>query len=289
MNSGAIIVDKPSDMTSHDVVSVMRRVFATKRVGHTGTLDPKATGVLPVLIGRATKAADMISANDKRYLATLRLGITTDTLDAWGQILEQKPVNVTNEEIEEVLKAFRGDIMQIPPMYSAIKQDGKKLYELARRGIEVERKARSVTIYNLAVTGREGNDIFLDVTCSKGTYIRTLCADIGQALLCGGHMAALRRTRHGRFDITQAYTIEQLKEQENPYDLLIPTDELFDEEKLVLTTRQAQLLQNGVPIYINAKEGRYRVYGPDNTFLSISQTVEIEGRRCLKLVKAFYG
>lgn len=289
MNGGAIIVDKPAGMTSHDVVAIMRKVFSTKRVGHTGTLDPQATGVLPVLVGQATKAADMISATDKRYLATLRLGVTTDTLDAWGEVTDTREVNVTDEEIERVLCDFRGDILQIPPMYSAIKKDGKKLYELARAGKEIERQAREVTIHNLVMTGRDGDDVFLDVTCSKGTYIRTLCADIGDRLSCGGLMAALRRVSHGCFDISQAHTVEQLREEPDPQRFLIPTDELFSYPKLILTKRQAELVKNGVPIYINADKGQYRVYAPDGEFLSISEAVELEGRLCLKLKKAFYG
>ena len=189
MANGILIVDKPAGWTSQDVVAKLRGVFHEKRVGHGGTLDPMATGVLPVFFGRATRGVEFFEHADKTYLAALRLGVVTDTQDVTGTVLQENPVSVTQQDILDVLPRFLGVQAQLPPMYSAIKVGGKKLYELARAGKEIERKPRSIEIFSLEPCGREGNDILLRVHCSKGTYVRTLCHDLGAALGCGGCMA----------------------------------------------------------------------------------------------------
>ena len=205
-----MIVDKPSGWTSQDVVSKLRGVFKTRRIGHGGTLDPMATGVLPVFVGRATRAVEFFEHAEKTYEATQRLGISTDTEDITGEVLEEKPVNVTEEQFLEILNRFRGEIFQIPPMYSAIKINGQKLCDLARKGREVERKPRPVTIYALDCLSFEGQTAKLRIHCSKGTYIRTLCKDIGEALGCGGCMESLRRVTAGEYEISKAVTMETL-------------------------------------------------------------------------------
>ena len=210
MANGILIVDKPAGWTSQDVAAKLRGVFHERRIGHSGTLDPMATGVLVLFVGRATRAVEFAESDSKEYLAGLRLGLVTNTQDTSGETLETHPVAVTREELDAALDAFRGDISQIPPMYSAIKIGGKKLYELARKGQEVERKPRNITIFELAVEDGSGSDWDLRVRCSKGTYVRTLCHDIGQSLGCGGCMSSLRRTRAGRFTLEQAVTMEQI-------------------------------------------------------------------------------
>ena len=210
MANGILIVDKPAGWTSQDVAAKLRGVFHERRIGHSGTLDPMATGVLVLFVGRATRAVEFAESDSKEYLAGLRLGLVTNTQDTSGETLETHPVAVTREELDAALDAFRGDISQIPPMYSAIKIGGKKLYELARKGQEVERKPRNITIFELAVEDGSESDWNLRVRCSKGTYVRTLCHDIGQSLGCGGCMSSLRRTRAGRFTLEQAVTMEQL-------------------------------------------------------------------------------
>ena len=211
MANGILIIDKPTDWTSHDVVAKLRGILHEKRIGHAGTLDPMATGVLPVFVGRATRAVEFAAEREKEYLAGLRLGQVTDTQDVTGSTLSTAPVSVTREDVEKILAQFRGDIRQIPPMYSAIKIAGKKLYELARRGQEVERQPRPITIYELELLDQlSPTDYTLRVKCSKGTYVRTLCHDIGQALGCGGTLFSLRRTRSAGFALDQAVTLEQV-------------------------------------------------------------------------------
>ncbi len=224
---GLLLVDKPAEWTSMDVCAHLRGVLHERHIGHTGTLDPNATGLLVVLTGKGTKAAKYAENDTKEYHALLRLGIATDTQDIWGNVLEQRDGVRTREDIEAVLDRFRGPIMQLPPMYSAIKIRGKKLYEIARRGGDVQREPRPITIYRLDVTDRdEAGDWGLDIECSKGTYIRTLCADIGAALGCGGCMSALRRVRAGKFTIDQAHTLDQIRQDPEKYilplDLIVP-------------------------------------------------------------------
>ena len=208
--NGVINIYKPKGMTSHDVVSKIRKISGIKKVGHTGTLDPDAKGVLPICIGKATKLADMLTFSDKRYTALLRLGVVTDTQDLTGNVLFEREVSVTKEEFLNATKKFVGEIEQIPPMYSAVKIGGKKLYELARKGIEVERKPRKITIYGINVLSFDGKDAKLDISCSKGTYIRTLCHDIGDLLGCGGCMAELVRTQSSIFKAEDAVSLDEL-------------------------------------------------------------------------------
>ena len=210
---GIIILDKPEDFTSFDMVAKMRRLLGTRKVGHAGTLDPMATGVLPIFVGRATKCCDILPNQNKRYTATFQLGYTTDTLDATGRVLTRTEVSATKEDVEKALESFRGEIMQLPPMYSAIQINGKRLYDLARQGIEIEREKRPVTIMELNLLSADDTQHIyqIDVACSKGTYIRTLCADIGEALGCGATMTALRRTEAAGFSIADSITLEEAR------------------------------------------------------------------------------
>jgi tRNA pseudouridine55 synthase len=226
--TGILLVDKPAGWTSMDVCAHLRGILHEKHVGHTGTLDPNATGLLVVLAGKATKAARFAESDIKEYAARLRLGTVTDTQDIWGTVLEQSAQNVTRQQLESVLAGFRGDILQLPPMYSAIKIRGQKLYQIARRGGDVARERRPITIEKLDVTGYEDGDWLLDIRCSKGTYVRALCADIGAALGCGGCMSALRRTAAGHFSISQAHTLEQIRA--NPEACLLPVSCITGEE-----------------------------------------------------------
>lgn len=289
--NGIIIVDKPKGKSSHDMVSLMRRLTKIRRIGHTGTLDPMATGVLPLCIGCATKAADMLTLSDKSYRAEMILGKTTSTLDAEGEVLEEHEVNVTDNEIREAINSFEGEIEQVPPMYSAIKQNGKKLYELAREGIEVERKARRITINSIDILEIDGSRVVFEVSCSKGTYIRTLCDDIGKKLGTGAYMSALRRIKTGCFTIDEAYTVEELTELAENGGLegkLRSVDTLFsDYDKIHLNEKQKKSIMNGVRMSWRGKsEGEMlRLYDGDGRFICISQ---IEDGK-LKLVKSFWS
>lgn len=248
--NGVLNIYKPQNMTSHDVVAIVRKALNTKKVGHTGTLDPMATGVLPICVGRATKIVDYIQADHKTYRAELTLGVVTDTEDCWGQVLETHPVNVTEEAITEAVMSFIGDIYQVPPMYSALKVNGKKLYELARAGKTIERQARLRTIYSIEIIAIDDHKVVFDVVCSKGTYIRTLCSDIGQKLGVGGHMSALERTATGRFHKDNAITVDQVKNMgESLASHLIPVDQaLTVDKKITISDKAKELVQNGVKI-----------------------------------------
>lgn len=289
--NGIIIIDKPLGRTSHDMVYEMRKVTGIKKIGHTGTLDPMATGVLPVCIGSATKMADMLTLSDKSYIAELVLGRTTDTQDADGKVLTECEVNCSEEEIRCAVNSFVGEIEQVPPMYSAIKQNGKKLYELARQGIEVERKPRKVTINSIDILEIIGERVKIDVSCSKGTYIRTLCEDIGKKLGVGAYMNTLRRTRTGQFTIEESHTlseIKELKENGGIESIIIPADRMFAEYPAVmLNPKQVKSVTNGVAMtYREGQEGQtYRVYDNENKFLCISRITD--GR--LKLIKSFWS
>ncbi|MBR6825791.1 MAG: tRNA pseudouridine(55) synthase TruB [Oscillospiraceae bacterium] len=284
MANGILIVDKPQDWTSQDVVSKLRGVFHEKRIGHGGTLDPMATGVLPVFVGRATRAVEFFEHAEKTYCARLQLGCITDTQDSMGRILEERPVTVTEEEVRKVLNSFVGNIQQIPPMYSAIKIGGKKLYDLARAGKEVERQPRQIRIFSL-----EGKEVSptqweLLVHCSKGTYIRTLCHDIGQALGCGAMMTALRRVGAGAYTLEQSHPLQAIIAHENPEALLIPVESLFMQyPALPLTPAQEKCVRNGAA-FTYGQEGIYRVYGQDGDFLALCETRE--GK--LRTVKSFF-
>jgi len=209
---GILVIDKPAGPTSHDIVDEVRKLLKQKKVGHTGTLDPVATGVLPLVLGKATKIARYLTGGDKGYRATFRLGVTTDTLDGAGQVLEEKPVEVDEARVREVLESFVGEIQQIPPMYSAKKQDGKRLYELARKGVEVEREPKDVTIYGIDLLECVLPDITVDVRCSAGTYVRVLAQDVGETLGCGGYLHLLRRTAAGPFAESDAVTLDTLEQ-----------------------------------------------------------------------------
>ena len=270
--NGIVIVDKPQDWTSQDVVSKLRGVFKTRRIGHGGTLDPMATGVLPVFVGRATRAVEFFEHAEKTYIATLRLGITTDTEDITGRVLEEKTVSVTREELEAVLPRFRGEIDQVPPMYSAIKVNGQKLYELARKGREVERQPREIEIFRLECIEFTGNTARLIVRCSKGTYIRTLCKDIGQALGCGGCMAALRRVQAGEYTAEESVPLETLLETEEPEKYLRPVDSMFRNYPAVtLSEKQALRCRNGNSFSVQHPAGTYRAYSQNGEFLMLAK------------------
>ena len=289
MANGILVIDKSAGWTSQDVAAKLRGVFHERRVGHGGTLDPMATGVLPIFIGRATRAAEFLESAEKEYVAGLRLGVVTDTQDTSGNILETHPVAVTREEVQAALRQFLGPIEQIPPMYSAIKINGQKLYELARRGQEVERKPRSITIHKLELLEGADADYLLRVRCSKGTYVRTLCHDLGRALGCGGCMSSLRRTRAGSFTLSQAVTMQQVLNfaaEQAPQALLMPVDAVFSmHPPLIVTMGQAAKLKNGAQIKDwQFRPGTYRVYAEDGEFLLLGR-VENGG---LTTIKSFF-
>ena len=268
--NGIVIIDKPTDWTSQDVVSKLRGVFQTRRIGHGGTLDPMATGVLPVFVGRATRGVEFFEHAEKTYETVLQLGITTDTEDTSGTVLEEKPVSVTEAQFLAVLEQFRGEIQQIPPMYSALKVNGQKLYLLARKGKEVERQPRTITIHQLDCLEFNGNRAKLRVNCSKGTYIRTLCKDIGEALGCGGCMAELRRVAAGAYTIEEAIPLADLVASGDPGSYLRPVDSMFTQyEAVTLTPNQEKRCRNGGTFSITLPDGTYRVYGQNREFLAL--------------------
>ena len=288
MPNGILVIDKPAGWTSMDVCAKIRGILHERRVGHGGTLDPMATGVLPVFVGRATRAAEFAEKGDKEYAAGLRLGVVTSTQDTTGEVLEEHEVFVTGEQLERALSQFRGDILQVPPMYSAIKVDGKKLYELARRGKEVERKPRPVTIHGLQLSGwpDAGEDFQLRVRCSKGTYVRTLCHDIGQLLGCGGCMSSLRRTMAAGFTLADAVTIEDVRERGEA--LLRPLDSLFAGYPAVTlrSPGQEKRVRCGNPVTLpGTLDGTYRIYGLEGEFLCLSQAAD----GTLRSIKNFFG
>ena len=287
MPNGIIIIDKPADWTSMDVCAKLRGILREKKIGHAGTLDPMATGVLPVFVGRATRAVEFAEKGKKEYVAGLRLGLVTDTQDVTGTARETREVRVSKEELEAVLSRFTGEILQLPPMYSAIKINGKKLCDVARRGGEVERKPRPVTIYELELLEQTGPaDFTLRCVCSKGTYIRTLCHDIGQALGCGGCMSSLRRTMAAGFTLAQAVTLEEV--QERGEALLLPTDRYFAAYPAytVSSPRQEERCRHGNPLTAKGlADGTYRVYGLEGEFLCLSSAAG----GTLTSIKNFFG
>ena len=324
--NGILIVDKPAGWTSHDVVAKLRGALKTKRIGHGGTLDPMATGVLPVFVGNATRAAEFCENAEKEYIAGLRLGVVTDTQDITGRILEESGATASAEALADALQNFIGALKQTPPMYSAIKQNGKKLYELARRGMEVPRQARDIYVYAIELLGGDGgnnenknnkevkedsgdsrdngdqNDFLLRIVCSKGTYIRTLCHDVGAALGCGGTMSSLRRTRAGAYTIEMAQTLEAILaaassssadgpsgiESSGGVDsLLLPVDSIFSEyPPVTLTVDDTRKLKNGAAsLPCKLTDGKYRFYGPDNEFLLPGSVINHE----IKVIKRFFG
>ena len=286
--NGIILVDKPCGWTSHDVVGKLRGILRERRIGHSGTLDPMATGLLVVFAGRATRAVEFAEADSKEYIAGLRLGVSTDTQDTTGNVLNTCETLPSKDELIAAANGFLGEISQIPPMYSAIKINGKKLYELARRGEIVERSPRKVTISKLELVGEDKCDYILDIHCSKGTYIRTLCSDIGDKLGCGGCMSSLRRGKAGVFSITQAHTMEQIQAAADLGGLdgiIIPVDTLFtDKPKLTVNEFEEKKLRNGNTIKTKSADGTYRVYSESGEFLLLAEVKN----NLLKTIKSFF-
>lgn len=276
MPSGIIVIDKPADWTSHDVVAKLRGYFKERRIGHAGTLDPMATGVLPVFVGRATRAVAFASEGKKEYIAGLRLGLVTDTQDITGKTIQTSPVDLSCFHLESALSAFRGDILQMPPMYSAIKKQGKKLYELARTGKVVEREPRPITIYELELLDQiSSTDFFLRIVCSKGTYIRTLCHDLGAMLGTGGCLFSLRRTKAAGFTQEESVTMEQILASSNPFQFLLPVDSYFSEyPSLTVDALAEQKIRNGMQFSFPALNGIYRVYSQSKAFLMLGRVEE---------------
>ena len=283
--NGIVIVDKPSGWTSQDVTARLRRVFGTRRIGHGGTLDPMATGVLPVFVGRATRGVEFFEHAEKTYEAVLRLGLTTDTEDITGAVLTRREANVTREELEGALRGFRGEILQIPPMYSALKVDGQKLCDLARKGKEVERRPRPITIHELTLLDFTGETARLRVRCSKGTYIRTLCKDIGETLGCGGCMESLRRIAAGEYTIAEAVPLEALLQAENPGEYLRPVDTMFRNYPAVkLTPNQEKRCRCGNSFSVKLPGGIYRAYSQSGEFLMLAKVED----SVMSTIKSFF-
>ena len=283
---GIVIVDKPQDWTSQDVTARLRRVFNTRRIGHGGTLDPMATGVLPVFVGRATRGVEFFEHAEKTYETVLRLGLTTDTEDITGTMLTEAPVSVIDEQIEAALAAFRGQIMQIPPMYSALKVNGQKLCDLARKGKTVERQPRPITIHELTLLERTENTLRLRVRCSKGTYIRTLCKDIGEQLGCGGCMESLRRVSAGEYTIDEAVPLQELLDTDQPEKYLRDVDTIFRNYPAVtLTANQEKRCRNGNPFSVKLAEGSYRAYSQTGEFLMLAKVED----GIMVTVKSFFA
>ncbi len=294
--SGVILINKPAGITSHDCVYKVRKLFMTKKVGHTGTLDPMATGVLPVLVGRAAKAADLLISDNKRYRAGLKLGLTTDTEDTTGTVLTTSDKIPSYDEVISVCREFVGEINQIPPMYSALKVNGQKLVDLARRGITVERQARKISVYEIEVSkGQTNTDYIIDVHCSKGTYIRTLCADIGAKLGCGGAMSSLTRIESGNFRLSDAVSFEELEalSLENRINLLKPVEDLFSDLPTVkLPPFFEKLSRSGNEIYQKKIETSFstgeivNLHGADG-FFGLGKVMDFPGGSAIKAIKLF--
>ncbi len=287
--NGIIVIDKPAGWTSHDVIGKLRGLFRERRIGHGGTLDPMATGVLPVFVGRATRAVPFCENAEKEYIGTLRPGVMTDTQDITGTVLETRACSVTEDDMLSVIPRFLGEQCQLPPMYSAIKVGGKKLYELARKGVEVERKPRTVTISEIELVGESSGDFILRIVCSKGTYIRTLFADIGEALGCGACLSSLRRTRAGRFTLNDAVTVEEVAlaaGSGTAESLLSPVDRLFsDFPAVTLSQENMKKCLNGTEFPFESDvRGLCRVYDPYGSFLMLGQLEE----SVMKTVKSFF-
>lgn len=283
--NGIVIIDKPAGWTSQDVTARLRRVFGTRRIGHGGTLDPMATGVLPVFVGRATRGVEFFEHAEKTYETELLLGVATDTEDTTGTVLFRREVSVTQEQLDGTLERFRGEIMQIPPMYSALKVNGQKLCDLARKGRQVERQPRPVTIHELTLLSREGDTLRLRVRCSKGTYIRTLCADIGEALGCGGCMQALRRTQAGEYTIAEAVPLQQLLEAAEPETYLRDVDTMFRGYPGVkLTVNQEKRCRNGNAFSVSLPGGTYRAYSQSGEFLMLAKVED----GVMSTIKSFF-
>ena len=283
--NGIVIIDKPQGWTSQDVTARLRRVYNTRRIGHGGTLDPMATGVLPVFVGRATRGVEFFEHAEKTYEAVLQLGITTDTEDISGTVLQQQQVHISEEEFWAILPQFRGKIQQIPPMYSALKVNGQKLVDLARKGKTVERQSRQIEIFRLDCTEFTGSTARRVVRCSKGTYIRTLCKDIGEALGCGGCMAQLRRIQAGEYTIEESVPLEILLQAATPETWLRPVDSMFRNHPAVtLTEKQELRCRNGNSFSLPVSDGTYRAYSRNGEFLMLAK---VEGS-VMSTIKSFW-
>ena len=292
--NGIICIDKPQGFTSFDVVAKLRGITKIRRIGHAGTLDPMATGVLPVFIGRATKACDMLPDSDKEYEAEFKLGIVTDTQDSTGDILSQCDARITESALKNAVDGFMGKQLQIPPMYSAVKVDGKRLYDLARQGIEVERKPREIEIYKIELLSFDENSQSgkLVISCSKGTYIRTICHDLGQKLGVGAVMTALRRTRAAGFSLSDCITIEEAQKLSDPEVLeqsILPIDRVFSfMDKLTLNRRKAELFLSGVKLNITDFEvGASLAVFCEEEFVATAFIAEEDGKKVLRCQKQF--
>ncbi|MBE6820322.1 MAG: tRNA pseudouridine(55) synthase TruB [Ruminococcaceae bacterium] len=295
--TGIILLDKPEGITSFGAVARVRRICGEKKCGHTGTLDPMATGVLTVMLGGATRFCELLPSHDKAYTASFRLGTVTDTLDITGKVLETREVNVTAEQVREKIKDFIGDISQLPPMYSAVSVNGQRLYDLARQGIEVERKAREVTVFSIEMLSEneQTGEFEISVECSSGTYIRTLIADLGEALGCGAVMTELRRTKANGFDISQAVTPEELEEKVKNgkiEEVLVPVDKALEEYPVITVTEaQAKRFRNGGELDLQRLRcpkmlGVYRIYAPEGNFIGLG---EIGTGDSLTIKRVFVG
>ena len=292
--TGFVFLDKPEGMTSFFAASRLRRVFSMKKIGHTGTLDPMATGVLPVALGGATRFIELIESHDKAYRATFLLGKTTDTLDITGKVLSENEVTVKKEDVEKALSFFKGEIKQLPPMYSAIKKDGVRLYDLARQGIEIEREERKVTIYSLELVeaDEEKNEYTIDVSCSSGTYIRSLISDIGEKLSSGAVMTALKRTSANGIDIDDCRSLEELealKEEGALEKAVVPVWEFIKYPRITVSDSQTKRFKNGGELFLERVKGLsentfYNVFSPEGKFLGIGEKDEEAGLLKVKRV-----
>ena len=299
MYHGMINVYKEKGFTSHDVVAKLRGICKQKKVGHTGTLDPDAVGVLPVCLGCATRLCDMLTEKDKEYVAVLRLGVTTDTQDITGKVLAEKEVTESVEKVREVISSFEGEQLQIPPMYSALKVNGKKLYELAREGKEIERKARPIVVHEIEILSENMPEFTIRIKCSKGTYIRTICHDIGQKLSCGGAMVSLKRTKVGNFGIEDSYTlsrIEDMAKEGRLCEILLPVEKVFEKlPEIRVKEETMKALLNGNQLrredFLSLSEEalkaeEVRVYGADGRFYGVYGYQE--GRKLFCPIKMFF-
>lgn len=288
--NGLVLINKPEGFTSFKAAAIVRRIYNIKRVGHTGTLDPLATGVLPILIGRATRLCGYCLEADKRYTAAVRLGLTTDSLDITGQVLTEQNVDVSDEQLKAAIEHFKGEYDQMPPMFSALKKDGVRLYDLARQGIEVERTPRRVNIKEINLLERSGNDFKIDVLCSKGTYIRSLCDDLGRFLGCGAVMTELKRTKTAQFSIDECVTVEQL--ENDPQGCLISPERVVEYLRAVdYATTQGSRFLHGAPIdvkrikfYGDAADGELFRVRCDGEFLGLAEYCESDGSLKTKCV-----
>ena len=283
--NGIVIVDKPQGWTSQDVTARLRRVFNTRRIGHGGTLDPMATGVLPVFVGRATRGVEFFEHAEKAYETVLRLGRTTDTEDVFGNTLEEKEVHISETEFAKILEQFRGKIQQVPPMYSALKVNGQKLCDLARKGKEVERQPREIEIFELTLLEFTGETARLRVRCSKGTYIRTLCKDIGEKCGCGGCMQELRRIQAGEYTIAEAVPLQTLLDAPDPELYLRTVDTMFrNHEAVTLTPNQEKRCRNGNAFSVPHADGTYRAYSQNGEFLMLAKVED----GVMSTIKSFF-